>query len=135
MPSPVVDEVRSADLDRRLSALGARLRLLLGSCPSDEAARVLFDQLGELPHCVVEASANHLVDPVQASGLTRAANALQCELRDAVVDRHARMFGRINDGLASLAGIVSLAELVERAPVLLCEVCEFDRAMISRVHG
>jgi DNA-binding CsgD family transcriptional regulator len=84
---------------------------------------------------VVEASANHLVDPVQASGLTRAANALQCELRDAVVDRHARMFGRINDGLASLAGIVSLAELVERAPVLLCEVCEFDRAMISRVHG
>jgi hypothetical protein len=62
MPSPVVDEVRSADLDGRLSALGARLRLLLGSRPGDEAARVLFDELGELPHCVVEASANRLVD-------------------------------------------------------------------------
>ena len=135
MPSPVVDEVRSADLDGRLSALGARLRLLLGSCPGDEAARVLFDELGELPHCVAEASANRLVDPVQASELTRAANALQCELRDAVVDGHARMFGRINDGLASLAGIVSPAELVERAPALLCEVCEFDRAMISVVRG
>ena len=135
MPSPVVDEVRSADLDGRLSALGARLRLLLGSRPSEEAARVLFDELGELPLSAVEASANRLVDPVQASGLMRAANALQCELHDAVVDARARMFGRINDGLASLAGIISAAELVERAPVLLCEVCEFDRAMISRVHG
>ncbi len=135
MPSPVVDEVRSADLDGRLSALGARLRLLLGSRLGDEAARVLFDELGDLLHCVVEASANRLVDPVQASELTRAANALQCELRDAVVEAHARTFGRINDGLASLAGIVSPAELVERAPALLCEVGEFDRAMISVVRG
>ena len=67
MPSPVVDEVRSADLDGRLSALGERLRLLLGSRPSDEAARVLFDELGELPLSAVEASANRLMDPVQAS--------------------------------------------------------------------
>lgn len=135
MPSPVVDEVRSADLDGRLSALSERLRLLLGSRPSDEAARVLFDELGDLPLSAVEASANRLMDPVQASGLTRAANALQRELHDAVADARARTFGRINDGLASLAGIISPAELVERAPVLLCEVCEFDRAMISRVHG
>ena len=132
MPSPVVDEVRSADLDGRLSALAERQRVLLGSRPGDEAARVLYDQLGELPLSVVEASANRLVDPVQASGLTHAANALQRELHDAVVDAHARTFGRINDGLA---GMGSLTELVERAPVLLCEVCEFDRAMISRVHG
>jgi DNA-binding CsgD family transcriptional regulator len=135
MPSPVVDEARSADLDGRLSALGQGLRLLLGSRPSDEAARVLFDELGELPLSVVEASANRLMDPVRASGLTRAANALQCELHDAVADARARTFGRINDGLASLAGVISPAELVERAPALLCEVCEFDRAMISRVHG
>ena len=135
MPSPVVDEVRSADLDGRLSELSERLRLLLGSRPSDEAARVLFDELGELPLSAVEASANRLMAPVQASGLTRAANALQRELHDAVSDARARTFGRINDGLASLAGILSPAELVERAPVLLCEVCEFDRAMISRVHG
>ena len=135
MPLPVDDEVCSADLDGRLSALGERLRLLLGSRPSDEAARVLFDELGELPLSVVDASANGLVDPAQASGLTRAANALQRELHDAVADARARTFGRINDGLASLAGIISPAELVERAPALLCEVCEFDRAMISRVHG
>lgn len=135
MPSPVVDEVRSADLDGQLSVLAERLRLLLGSRPSDEPARVLFDELGELPLSVVEASADRLVDPVQASGLTRAANALQRELHDAVVDTHARIFGRINDGLASLAGTVSPTELIERAPALLCEVCEFDRAMISRVHG
>jgi LuxR family transcriptional regulator, regulator of acetate metabolism len=135
MPLPVDDEVCSADLDGRLNALGERLRLLLGSRLSDEAARVLFDELGELPLSVVEASANRLVDPVQASELTRAANALQSELRDAVVDGHARMFGRINDGLASLAGTVSPAELMERAPALLCEVCEFDRAMISVVRG
>ena len=96
---------------------------------------MLFDELGELPLSVVEASANRLMDPVQAAGLTRAANALQCELHDAVADARARTFGRINDGLASLTGIVSPAELVERAPALLCEVCEFDRAMISRVHG
>src|ERR1700730_14113598 len=134
MPSPVVDEVRSAGLDERVSALGARLRLLLGSRPSDGAARMLLDELGELPLAAVEASAQRLIDPVQASGLMRAVTALQCELHDAVVDTHARMFGRINDGLASLATI-SPAELVERAPVLLCEVCEFDRAMISRVHG
>lgn len=135
MPLPVDDEVCSADLDGRLSALGERLRLLLGSRPGDEAARVLFDELGDLPLSVVEASANRLMDPVQASELTRAANALQCELHDAVADARARTFGRINDGLASLTGIVSPAELVERAPVLLCEVCEFDRALISRVHG
>ena len=96
---------------------------------------MLFDELGEVPLSVVEASANHLMDPVQSAGLTRAANALQCELHDAVADARARTFGRINDGLASLTGIVSPAELVERAPALLCEVCEFDRAIISRVHG
>jgi DNA-binding CsgD family transcriptional regulator len=135
MPLPVDDEVCSADLHGRLSALGERLRLLLGSRPGDEAARVLFDELGELPLSAVEASANGLMDPVQAVGLTRAANALQCELHDAVADARARTFGRINDGLASLTGIVSPTELVERAPALLCEVCEFDRAMISRVHG
>ena len=115
MPLPVVDEVRSADLDGRLSALGERLRLLLGSRPGDEAARVLFDELGDLPLLVVEASANRLMDPVQASELTRAANALRCELHDAVADARARTFGRINDGLASLTGIVLPAELVERA--------------------
>jgi DNA-binding CsgD family transcriptional regulator/transcriptional regulator with GAF, ATPase, and Fis domain len=135
MPSPVVDEVRSAGLDGRVSALGARLRLLLGSRPNDGAARVLLDELGELPLSAVEASAQRLVDPVQASGLMHAVNALQCELHDAVLDTHARIFGRINDGLAALAATVSPAELVERAPVLLCKVCEFDRAMISRVHG
>jgi LuxR family transcriptional regulator, regulator of acetate metabolism len=135
MPSPVIDEVRSAGLDGRVSALAVRLRLLLGSRPSDGAARMLLDELGELPLSAVEASAQRLVDPVQASELIRAVTALQCELHDAVLDRHARMFGRINDGLAALAAIISPAELVERAPVLLCEVCEFDRAMISRVHG
>src|SRR5690348_2065312 len=135
MPLPVDDEVCSADLDGRLNALGERLRLLPGSRPGDEAVRVLFDQLGELPLSMVEASANRLMDPVQASELTRVANTLQCELHDAVADARARTFGRINDGLASLTGIVSPAELVERAPALLCEVCEFDRAMISRVHG
>ena len=83
MPLPVDDEVCSADLHGRLSALGERVRLLLGSRLSDEAARVLFDDLGELPLSVVEASANGLMDPVQAAGLTRAANALQCELHDA----------------------------------------------------
>src|ERR1700677_4883217 len=135
MPSPVVDEVRSAGLDARLSALADRLRLLLGSRPSDEPARALFDELGELQLWVVEASANHQLDPVQASGLMHAANALQRELHDAVVDTHARTFGRINNGLATLAGTLSPTELVERAPALLCELCEFDRAMISRVHG
>ncbi len=135
MPLPVDDEVCPADLDGRLSTLGERLRLLLGSRPGDEAARALFDELGELPLSVVEASAHGLMDPVQAAGLTRAANALQCELHDAVADARARTFGRINDGLASLTGIVSPAELVKRAPALLCEVCEFDRALISRVHG
>ena len=107
MPSPVVDEVRSADLNGRLGALSERLRLLLRSRPNDVAARVLFDELGELPLSAVEASANHLMDPVQASELTRAANALQSELHDAVADARARTFGGINDGMASLAGIIS----------------------------
>jgi LuxR family transcriptional regulator, regulator of acetate metabolism len=135
MPPPAADQFRPADLDGRMSALGARLRLLLGSPPADVAAQDLFDELGELPLSVVAASASRLVGPAQASGLTRAAGALQCELHDAVVETHAGIFGRINDGLASLPATVSPAELVERAPVLLCEVCEFDRAMISRVHG
>ena len=79
---------------------------------------MLFDELGDLPLLVVEASANRLMDPVQASELTRAANALRCELHDAVADARARTFGRINDGLASLTGIVLPAELVERAAAL-----------------
>src|ERR1700686_4715176 len=82
MPPTVVDEVRPADLDGRVSALGVRLRLLLGSRPSDVAAQVLFDELGELPLSVVEASATRLVGPAQASGLMRAATALQRELHD-----------------------------------------------------
>src|SRR5712672_368296 len=116
MPPPVIDEVRSSNLDGRVSALGARLRVLTESCPSDGAARVLYDELGELPLLAVEAWANRLVGPMQASGLMRAGAAFQCELRDAVADGHARVFGRINDGLAALAGTVSSAELVERAP-------------------
>src|ERR1700683_5855444 len=83
MPLPVDDEVCSAGLDGRLSALGERLHLLLESRLSDEAARVLFRELGELPLSVVAASADRLMDPVLAAGLTRATNALQCELRDA----------------------------------------------------
>jgi len=71
MPLPVVDEARSADMDRRLSALGARLRLLRGSRPGDVAVRALFDELGELPLSVVEASANRLVGPAQANDLMR----------------------------------------------------------------
>ena len=135
MPPPVVDEVRPATLGGRVSTLGAQVRLLIGSRPSDGAWRVLFDELGELPLGAVEAWANRLLGPAQASGLIHAAVALQCELHDAVVDTQARIFGRINDRLPSLAGTASPAELVERVPALLCEVCEFDRAMISRVRG
>jgi len=135
MPLPAVDEARSANLDERLSALGARLRQLLASRPDDVAVRVLFDELGELPLSVAEAAANQVAGPAQARDVLRVAAAWQGELHDAVVDAQARTFCRINDGLASLAGTVSSAELLERAPALLCEVCEFDRAMISEVHG
>ena len=135
MLSPVVDEVCSSVLDGRVSALGSRLRLLLGSQPSDVAGRALFDELGELPLSVVEASASRLLNPEQARGLMDTATAMQGGLHDAVIDAHARTFGRIIDGLATMARSASPAELVERAPGLLCEVCEFDRAMISRVRG
>jgi len=135
MPLPAVDEARSANLDERLSALGARLRQLLASRPDEIAVRALFDELGELPLSLAEAAADRLVGPAQAGDIIRAVAGWQSELHDAVVDAQARSFGRINDGLASLAGTVSSAELVERAPALLCEVCEFDRAMISEVHG
>jgi DNA-binding CsgD family transcriptional regulator len=135
MPLPVVDEAHSANLDERLSAFGVRQRQLLASRPGDVAVRALLDELAELPLSVAEAAANRLMGPAQAGDIIRAAAALQSELHDAVLGAHARTFGRINDGLASLAGTVSSAELVERAPALLCEVCEFDRAMISEVHG
>src|ERR1700681_3082746 len=135
MLSPVVDEVCSSVLDGRVSSLGSRLRLLLGSLPSDVAGRALFDEFGELPASVVDASASRLLNPQQARGLVEAATALQGELHDAVVDAHARTFGRIIDGLASMARAATAAELIERAPRLLCEFCEFDRAMISRVRG
>jgi DNA-binding CsgD family transcriptional regulator len=135
MPLPAVDEARSANLDERLSALGARFSQLLASRPDDTAVRALFDELGELPLSLAEAAADRLVGPAKACDIIRAVAGWQSELHDAVVDAQARSFGRINDGLASLAGTVSSAELVERAPALLCEIGDFDRAMISEVHG
>jgi DNA-binding CsgD family transcriptional regulator/putative methionine-R-sulfoxide reductase with GAF domain len=135
MAATDIDAVCLTDLDERLSALGSRLRVLLASRPSDDAARALFDELAELALWVVEASANRLVDTAQARQLMETATALQSELRGAMVEAHARTFGQINEALATLAGSVSPAELVRRAPRLLCEACGFDRAMISRVRG
>ena len=53
----------------------------------------------------------------------------------AVLTAGAGGFGRINDVFARLSPSLTPDELIKAAPALLCEVCDFDRALISRVRG
>ena len=135
MFSPVRDEAAATEFEGRLNGLCSRVGRLLESRPSDAAGRSLLDELGELSLSLEEAWANGELEPERARGLMDTAAELRSELHDAVVRGRGRVFDRINDGLASIARFGSLVELVERAPALLCGVCEFDRAMISRVQG
>jgi LuxR family transcriptional regulator, regulator of acetate metabolism len=135
MPAIDTDAVCFTYLTDRLDALATRLGVLLASQTTDDAARTLCDELGDMGLWIAEASASRLVDSDQARHSIETVTALQSELRRAVVEAHARTFGQINEALATLAVLVSPAELVQRAPRLLCEACGFDRAMISRVRG
>jgi DNA-binding CsgD family transcriptional regulator/GAF domain-containing protein len=132
---PVGEEVGSTEFEGLLNVLCSRVGRLLESGQSGAAGRGELEELGELSLSVEEAWATGELEPERARGLMGAAAVLRSELHDAVVRGRSRVFGRINDGLASIARFGSLVELVERAPALLCEVGEFDRAMISRVQG
>jgi DNA-binding CsgD family transcriptional regulator len=135
MPIPVADEIRSSEFDERVSALLSQLRTFLDSRPDDVAGKALLDEVAALPVSVAKACADRLLDRAHAAELMATAADLQSTLRDAVTDAHSDTFGRINEAFASTARCATPAELVQLAPVLLCEACNFDRAMISAVRG
>jgi DNA-binding CsgD family transcriptional regulator len=135
MPSPTVTSTRSSKLDNRLDALVDPAKRALAVGAGGDAHQALLNELTELPVIVVEECAGRPDRSSQAAEVMGVAGTMQRALRDAVLDAHSQVFARINEVFASAARCASPAELVQSAPALLCQACDFDRAMISGVRG
>jgi DNA-binding CsgD family transcriptional regulator len=61
--------------------------------------------------------------------------ARQRDLHLALAALRTRRVSRINESMTSFGSADSPAELARRAPAVLCAAGEFDRVMISQVHG
>jgi DNA-binding CsgD family transcriptional regulator len=71
----------------------------------------------------------------RVSRLLEGVAARQRELHRALEAQRTRRLSRIVDSMTWFAAGSSPAELARAAPAVLCAAGEFDRAMISRVHG
>ncbi len=60
---------------------------------------------------------------------------LRDELQSVGQARRLASLEQVQRGLSRLRGIDSVAAMMERVPVVLCEGCGFDRAMLTRVEG
>jgi hypothetical protein len=59
---------------------------------------------------------------------------LQQDLREHVIGQRFRALARIHTSLARMRGLESVAKLLSGAPEELCQSCDFDRALLSRVR-
>ena len=125
-----MEEARYAGLAQQVRAVCAWSAG--GGLPSERYYRSLHDELASLTDRAIDGQDGR---DRQVIRLVRGAIALQGELRDALLGQQTRRLSRINESMAQLAAADSPAELVRRAPPLLCAAGEFDRAMISRVRG
>jgi len=112
---------------------------LLDTIPSPDAnladapgAELSGEQLGEWARTFLSGSPQ-----------TRAARVARLlELTDlsaaacvAILCRRLGGLDQVRESMGRLRSIETLATLMRRATIEVCETCEFDRAMLSRVHG
>ena len=60
---------------------------------------------------------------------------LESELRLERLQRRSASMDQVRRAIARLHELAKVSDLLDRAPVLLCEVCGFDRAMLIRLEG
>ena len=131
MLSSVVDDDPSDEAAVLVRAPDVRTR---GGPPDDVSNQDLsVERVGE-PLSVTEASADGVLAPLHGREIVETTRVLQGALHS-TVDTQSHSFSRITDAFVSMARSGSPADLVNGAPAVLCDVCEFDRAMISRVRG
>jgi DNA-binding CsgD family transcriptional regulator len=110
------------------------LRPLLSGSTFDAAdCATLFRALGEVPLQV--AGTQVVAGTAERLAAAERALALQEDLREHVVDVRSAAFARIQQVLAEARARFSSAELLARSTELLCEACDLDRAVFSRVEG
>ncbi|MCU1678241.1 MAG: modulated transcriptional regulator, LuxR family [Frankiales bacterium] len=139
-----VSETSFTTLERSAQSLAQRARELIDShtLATDPAYP---DELAERLEAVCEQLRTQLLEdrsiarePLKAAALCDALvelTDLQQDLRETVIAQRFEVLARIHGGLTRLRGLGSVAELLKEAPEELCHCCDFDRAVLSRVHG
>jgi DNA-binding CsgD family transcriptional regulator len=134
--SAVRPPVATEHLEARLKELRGELRTMAaGTRIDDVASAVLSGALNGLRAAAALALSDESVGPAWAVEFVDRATALQCELHDRVSASHERTVARVHATFAGLDPEVSPLELVQLAPAMVCEVGQFDRALISSVRG
>jgi DNA-binding CsgD family transcriptional regulator/GAF domain-containing protein len=136
MLAAVRQPVAVEHFEARLLELRSELQpVSAGTLVDEVASEVLSDALAALPAAVAAVLSDESVGSAWPVEFVDRAIALQRELRERVSTSHARAVARVHEAFAGLDRDVSPVELVRRAPALLCEVGQFDRALISSVCG
>jgi LuxR family transcriptional regulator, regulator of acetate metabolism len=139
---PSEDAARLAWLERWRSLVWTLRRYL--SAPADGhgwcagSAEALSQQLAEarsLRMCLAMERPGTAADAVQLGELLVEATEIEADLRDATVARRAAALTGIHEALASGNQHASPEELLQAAPGVLCETCDLDWAILSRVSG
>lgn len=76
-----------------------------------------------------------LADGAQTHAEPRSAAGLRWDARPEILDRWLAALVEVRQSLSRLRAVDDLVTLVHRATSELCQTCEFDRAMLSRVQG
>ncbi|HEX4107739.1 MAG TPA: LuxR C-terminal-related transcriptional regulator [Solirubrobacteraceae bacterium] len=106
-----------------------------GGADIAEAIAELYDQAGELRASLTDHAPR---DPDVAADLCARLiemTEVRHELREEVIAERFATLTRIQQALGRLRMLDSATELIDAAPKELCESCDFDRGLISRVHG
>jgi DNA-binding CsgD family transcriptional regulator/GAF domain-containing protein len=126
----------SAAVDPQMHWLMAGVRDLMAMQSIDDAASSeLFHALNEIPLRVTEEVRERGVAMPQAAEVAKVVGALQGMLRDHVRDARSGQFARVQHVLAAISREVGPTKLIALAPAALCDACDFDRALISRIDG
>lgn len=131
-------------LEARAQEVAQRARDLIDSHALD-ADPASPEQLGERLEQMGEQVCSRLLedrslsrDPVGAAALCDALvelTDLQQDLRETVIAQRFDVLSRIHGGLTRLRALETVEDLLQEAPEELCHCCDFDRAVLSRVHG
>jgi DNA-binding CsgD family transcriptional regulator len=123
--------------ETRLWLRGLRERAA-GASAGAGAAEAVSELLDQAIRIRAQLSERPPTDPGAAAALCAQlieVTELRHDLReDAIAQRFAALT-RIQHSLARLRLLDTTAELIDAAPQELCACCDFDRALISRVHG